>query len=109
MNWEQIKKDYPKAYKLYDLRFEISALSDYYGGHHPNQRALYDFFDEQDLMIFTYYDKGNKDFHYAIYNPKTDEETGSIISLTGIKTRKDAETEAFEKGFEILESKLNKD
>ena len=108
MDWTKIQENFPKAFeKWYDHSgfdktnmpvADIIADSDYTNALY-NFRELYDFFDRQRIKIsLSYYDKG---FAFDItVNERTqcfDED---------YKTRTEAETEAFEKAFQILEDKL---
>ena len=96
MNWTQINKKYPKATKkAFNWR---SFLKEH-------ERDLYDFFDEQKIFIeISLFCATNfKNWCYDIIF------SGSLFSdfvETHINSRKEAEQQAFEKAFEILERQL---
>lgn len=115
MNWIQLYKDYPLAYDLmqdtfkclYTLSshvfkavegkpYEMSPISI----KHPLKRDLYDFFDEQGVVIGVGYGDENF-FTYEIdYN-------GGILDVDcKSMNRKETETGAFTKAFEILNDRL---
>ena len=127
MNWTKIEEKHPKA--LGRLHFHLNT--DYWGYEvdndrikmftsgsngckflHFNTRDLYDFFDEQGLEIdITPYHHNHK--LYYSHNFPTNEYYSECVGTvreynSRLKTRKEAETQAFEKAFEILEDKLNK-
>ena len=106
MNWQNIREKYPKAYKI------LEDNSDYFaalrlGVRGFDKRFLYDFFDEQGIYVNVmrwaeteaYF--GLEVWSYRIIIGKgefvTSEETYDSRTL--------AETEAFTKAFEILETK----
>ncbi len=81
-------------------------------------RTLYDFFDEQGIIIEIGLDSEFTDengevtipecFYYQLYHNVRDatEDLSPAGYNAGYKTRTEAETAAFEKAFEILETKL---
>ena len=115
MNWNLIKEKYPKAYKegqdwwvahaeIYEPAFLFNI----------GNRFLYDFFDEQGVVVEVVFAYNNTDeiywFEYYIYKngvlqfcsmdePDYEEPYKTI-------TRTEAEEQAFIKAFEILEDKL---
>ena len=103
MNWNKIKEKCPKAWELF-------RQSDYYGLQQQNHRIFFDFFDEQGIIIsiFGWHTFGVKILYSNI--GYSDSETNMVLSETGdnddYKTRTLAEEKAFEKAFEILETKL---
>lgn len=119
MNWEKIKKDYPKAWNVFhEDRSWLEIYSDKKLGHYYtdgvhivrmwrtyNPRNLYDFFDEREIIINLCYYGENDGFSFDI----TDSQASGLFESTEYKTRTEAESAAFEKGFEILEERLNKE
>ena len=103
MNWNLIKK-YPKSYSKYDKEYRISSNSDIYGEHHPNQRVLYDFFDEQDIMIEVTYFSEDGRFDASIMRYGMPDGV-YLFSTPYCKTRTEAEELAFAEAFKILEKK----
>ena len=101
MNWKQINKDYPKAFKKFVkwldcdssdmLKFEMMMIL-------KNERDLYDFFDEQGILIFipatmlTWWD-------WEIYVNDQCMDSSEVEE----PNRKEAESEAFKRAFKILE------
>ena len=120
MNWKEIQKKYPKALGLFEKWFRdgfIPGIDDiWYDGQNAyfcseywkyedeaiNTRELYDFFDEQKIIITTYFIWGGG-FRYAINDGGAND--GGYYS-EWIKSRTEAEEAAFTKAFEILEEKL---
>ncbi len=108
MNWESVRRKYPKAFDKYSEWLEDPTEITEYGflvyiemnDKHTivNGRYLFDFFDEQGIYITIKYRYGipvEKSFIWYIeswYDTHT--------------TRTEAEEQAFEKAFEILENKL---
>ena len=111
MNWDKIKEKYPKAFDKYSEWLEDPTEITEYGflvyiemndKHHiVNRRYLYDFFDEQGIIISIYHDPEDL-WQYDI----NDREVNTAV---GIKSRTEAEEKAFEKAFEILENKIIKE
>lgn len=125
MNWKEISEKHPKAWgsllkwRPY-IQINESKTSSYYGdlgwyftdGVHSYMqmwasfkiRDLFDFFDENDIIVeisllcqgFVSTISKNCEEYYVDVNRQ----------LNSHKTRREAEFEAFEKAFEILESKL---
>ena len=96
MNWNKIKEKYPKAHKkLFDTcKVVIDIDSD---------RDLYDFFDEQGIIINVYNLFGSfwwdiKEYYERLFAEHAKEDQ--------YKTRTEAEEKAFTKAFELLEEKL---
>ena len=96
MNWNKIKEKNPKAYEKCRVYFGLTKETDYYLTISIEDRCLYDFFDEQGIIIEISFhpDKG----WYAYINT-------NYIDVNRMKTRTEAETVAFEKAFDILEKK----
>ncbi len=95
MDWNKIKEKHPKAWN--------KLISWQEGKFGFICRQLYDFFDEQGIIII---------IEYGL--PSATEEYGFIPSiraewppLESYKTRTEAEEKAFEKAFEILNNKLD--
>lgn len=115
MNWIEIKQKFPKAFDVFKSKYpdgrNISAEKlahslDYAGGY--NLRNLYDFFDENEIIIEIRYsvfifEKRRNDFDFLIYikDLKDCQSIGERVNF-----RKEAETAAFEKSFEILEKSI---
>lgn len=101
MNWKEIKKEYPKAFDLwenYSWWFQYWDEQAHHiegiGVEHNDNRCLYDFFDEQKIRVYVTWTI-NKWFVWI----------GSDHQMiTGYDTRKEAEVVAFGKAFEILET-----
>ena len=89
MNWNLIKEKYPKSEALIDKCIRTD-------------RDLYDFFDEQDIIIEIGYFSEVGEFSYATYKYALPNGV-SLDSGYGYKTRTEAEEQAFIKAFEILE------
>ena len=100
MNWNKIKEQYPKSEALIDKCIRTD-------------RDLYDFFDEQGIYIDVQpnlitpdlINKRKLKFSCEVYTNQGEflyEECGK----TFWDTRTEAEEKAFEKAFEILESKV---
>jgi hypothetical protein len=100
MDLNKIREKCPKAWeKLREWDFKRPAINHW--------RRLYDFFDEQDIHVLPYLDVGDMDdwgFDCSIKNGSNNHLT--LISSKGA-TRPEAEANAFEKAFEILEERLN--
>lgn len=106
MNWKQINKDYPKAFKKFVkwldcdssdmLKFEMMMIL-------KNERDLYDFFDEQKVYINVFItehpDKGNTYWDWELFVD------GECLGSSEVEepTRKEAETAAFNEAFNQLE------
>ena len=106
MNWKEIKKKYPKAYKELtncfgyknETAIEIS-LTVYYN------RNLYDFFDEKGIYIVVHPDILNEVFFiWIIFDEKN--RAYQCNPEKFVNNRQEAERAAFLKAFEILEQKL---
>ena len=102
MNWQNIREKYPKAYKI------LEDNSDYFaalrlGVRGFDKRFLYDFFDEQGIYIAVDHDLEFDNMWWWYIN-RTDE-ICEANDNEEYKTRTLAETEAFTKAFEILETK----
>ena len=132
MNWKEIKETFPKAFK-YLLNWWSDAIStDFSKAYSSNfnddyidlfipTRDLYDFFDDNNLNIRIlpeyYYNGINWNWQVLWHKPTKHEHDGIWMAqcdgtaLYGdnheYPTRTEAETEAFEKAFEILETKLS--
>ena len=110
MNWKEIKEKCPKALHKYNL-YNWDGYENYKIDNYApivlkdlaktNNRNLYDFFDENGIRIALTIDN---QFGYEIYTNGFDEIEHSNIGW--FYHRIEAETEAFNKAFEILENKL---
>ena len=108
MNWNEIKEKYRKAYLLMIKQLDSKRLLDI-NAEPRNIRDLYDFFDEQGILIII-----DKDWEYMYSDDmerrylKTWNYEISQEPFYGdsYETRTEAEQAAFEKAFEILERRL---
>ena len=112
MNWdkdkyfEELPLRHPKANKVwYDYAEEYVNNGAYNGTRYTpmNLRDLYDFFDEQGLIILIDLSTEEGFYGYLVTENNLfidDSDTDYA------KTRTEAEEKAFEKAFEILEKKL---
>jgi len=105
MNWDEIKKKYPKAVELiYECadKYAIGAFIDDY----KYNRLLYDLFDEQGVYInisTQFHEDNIKMWDFYIIG----DDGWNLAELTyEFTTRTEAEEKAFTKAFEILEEKL---
>ena len=113
MNWKETKEKCPKALHKYNL-YNWDGYENYKIDNYApivlkdlaktNNRNLYDFFDENGVIVSVIYEinaDGLEYYDWEIYDNNTrtypDNEHNS---------RTEAETEAFNKAFEILENKL---
>jgi len=105
MNWKEIKKKYPKSIELLKewLFLKLGNEGDLglnmISGLFHTERRLYDFFDEQGIIILINY--ASQYWNYTINNFFI----GKSKERDNI-TRKQAEEQAFLKAFEILEKSL---
>jgi hypothetical protein len=105
MNWQKIKEDCPKVLqKLLDdknwVMQEHTVCYNHEWDSFVSIRDLYDFFDEQDIVIVINYYSETGAFIAEIW-------VGGNNELDApFKSRTEAETQAFIKAFEILENKL---
>ena len=116
MNWEEIKNKSPKAFKgMADWVMKTQLYHTNPFIHFFNQkeqsnayRILYDFFDEQEIFIDTYYTlscfRGRIGFNKHIVDSQ--EWLRDSVWTDKRETRTEAEQEAFTKAFEILEERL---
>ena len=87
MDWEKIKKEYPKAYNKFNKCFN---------GEPFETSDIYSFFDEQKIFIGIM-----RVGDYFFYS------TSEEFSIGGFKSRTKAETAAFTKSFDLLEQQIN--
>ena len=126
----EIEKKYPKAFdkfiewlvddkKAQNIYYHYDGLSnnEIIGAGYDNfedgcsyargatMRDLYDFFDEQEIIISinSIIGSDKTDWRWTIYNYKTVRIYGSELTFN---TRTEAEQESFTKAFEILEERL---
>ena len=115
MNWEEIEKKYPKAFKLIE---EWSGNQGrvmearWYLRYDFNNRRLYDFFDEQGIHgnCFSWKNEsGDVRFYWGIeeYFRYKDDEYIQTEAKEDYGLREEAEEIMWLKEFEILETKLN--
>ena len=107
MNWKDIKESCPKAFKYaIDNSIHVMHTSIQLG----QTRNLYDFFDENEIYILI----GKNLLRGSEYFPDSDwwwnvtsgEATWIQAHSSSYDTRTEAEQGAFEKAFEIMESKI---
>jgi len=106
MNWTLIKEKYPKAHKKLGEWLDWDKHLEKYQHLLHNDRDLYDFFDEQDLIIEISYFPEQGEFAFDIMKYGMPNGCSLMGNDVGIKTRTEAEEQAFLKAFEILEDKL---
>lgn len=97
MNWNEIKKDYPKSFDLLDKAVDIHWELE--PERYQRLRFLYDFFDELGIYIIIGHSPADKEFFYTI------DIDMNCIDGDYYKTRYEAEEQAFLKAFEILEDR----
>lgn len=116
MNWQEIYEKYPRSWNKLALRFLIRI----YDGRlvdvgcevdNPklmcnfNLRNLYDFFDEQEIIIQIGYWADDLEYWFDIYKPLM--QSGCcLVNEDGFTTRTEAEEQAFLQAFKILEERL---
>src|SRR5574343_40424 len=120
MNWEEIKKKYPKGYESAKMWWideaDLSQFEDFEpcSGLNINVRFLYDFFDESGIIIEVTLSYSN-DINWFEYNIDLLDDRDDFYSSMEepdysepykTKTRTGAEEQAFLKAFEILEARL---
>ena len=116
MNWNEIKEKYPKALtclaKMFDKDISDKGLDSLVSVLEMawQDRDLYDFFDEQGIyigIIYQYYYNtlDTCDHYYFDWEIMFGVDDKIISSDVEESTRTEAEEKAFEKAFEILESK----
>jgi hypothetical protein len=113
MNWKKIKKKYPKSFKkVNDFCFKDYFHDDEFGL--PNEdRFLYDFFDDQNIVFnggFCFSEHEGHGYGFFVMQ-KIAVDYAIIKPNKKVKLRyelKKAEEDAFLDAFEILEKELNK-
>lgn len=101
MNWEKIRKKYPKANEKFS-EWQQELMKDNSFDTHFQTRDLYDFFDKNGIRLFIAPVDAGIDFkHGNILHSRR----FPIWSDKTFENRVDAEYAAFEKGFELLEKK----
>lgn len=115
LQWNIIKQKYPEAYnflyewvdKTWDARQQRPHTYAETGltFTEDNLRLLYDFFDEQKILVSVYWYSIESKWWLDILFEGSDR---NIHRETDIETRTEAEEKAFEKAFEILENQLIK-
>ena len=108
MNWTEIKEKYPKAY---DSLLEWEPIIDISVWIYFKDRNLYDFFDEQELIIEigVEYGKDCEDYWFEWFINLKGTGGADYLGHKCYKSRSEAEQAAFTKAFEILEEKLKGD
>lgn len=106
MNYTEIKEKYPKSFEVFcewnGINPSYEGLSSFHAG-----RDLYDFFDQNRILVNARYDYiRSDDAHFDA--EILDQATGVETYSTGWLTRPEAETAGFMKAFEILEERINK-
>ena len=112
MNWKEIKEKCPRAFKFYTKKYgfvdtEIAQNNLLLMLGDDLDRRLYDFFDEQGIIIdiaptFSKKVNGKTEFYIDWWI----DDMPAAESNKNYKTRAEAEEQAFIKAFEILENKL---
>lgn len=106
MNYQEIKEKHPKAYNAFDhwlsnVELPFPPIWDYLTMAFEMQSGVLErFFDEQGLFFEVYMELGlnHKEIRWGI--------PGWNAAMTGCATRSEAQLAAFNRAFEILESKL---
>jgi hypothetical protein len=110
MNWNEIEKKFPKAFKLLDQKFDCSKMGDIYGPRYPRVRDLYDLFDEHALQISIGPPIGDSFtlcfWDYDIVMPQADQTPYYMEGDYGFKSRVETEEAAFTRAFELLNKRL---
>ena len=103
MNWPELYKQYPLAYKYMEDNFKCLYRFKHpdYSIKHPLNRDLYDFFDEAGVIVQIYQCIETRHFKFSILHSHAFE-----VDLDRFEYRKSAETEAFTKAFEMLNERL---
>lgn len=103
-----IKASYPESWKLLVVWYQDNrdtAVSPYHYRNDATVRGLYDFFDAMGIKIGININYNpNCKFQYQIHHP-----AGYEVSATHCSQRKECETQAFMKAFEILENHIKND
>ena len=109
MNWEEIEKKYPKAHGLFDDWYVGNIKISWKNFLLAPPRRLYDFFDENNLFIevHVYNESISGKLHFTAQIWE-DAYSSALFETKDHPTRPEAETEAFNKAFEILEKQLRK-
>lgn len=99
INWYNLKKKHPKVYEA------IMQWSERVGDPLMHDRALLDFFDEQEIYIIPLQEivRGKTFWGFRIGSERTLQEFRAKKTYT---TRTKAEEEAYEKAIKIFEDKL---
>ena len=108
MNWEKLKKDYPKAWEeleeYHEYEYPEIDHPEIWGEHVDltlsELRHLYDFFDSHHIIIEMWWSLPG--FTPSIWDGP------DIYHFSKYDSRPEAEVVAFEKCFAILEEQLNK-
>jgi len=100
MNWEEIKKENPKAFALLLKETTEYEIMDGEYIHTDNLRSLYEFFDEQRIYITLKY--------VDLWDYTISDGTGHLLDTDYDykDTRQRSEAAAFTKSFQILEKRL---
>ena len=100
VDWDKIKRQAPKSLQLY-TDWDVTKSG---GMLIVNQRDLFDFFDEKDLIVQIIFEKGKFGFMIKSSYLETD-----IINNDGFNDRIFAEVKAFENCFYLLEAIFSSD
>ena len=117
MNIDKIVKECPKTWEECKQFLNMSMTYDYYfkdnhivfntnsQGIHIHFRELFDYFDSVGIVIVIHYSLVPDGFKAEYYNKDTKEY--NTLVFRGCNTRSEAEYQAFEKAFELLERRIN--
>ena len=113
MNWKQISEQYPKAWEKWFGKNKLSFEHKSFGYDYlSSDRDLYDFFDQEGIIVQVDYMMGERNFSYSIYILPKEINFAILGDLSGFNkhwsTRTEAEQQAFTKAFSILEERLSK-
>lgn len=115
MNWTELKTDFPKAWQVFweefavgfELDSQFNELILNYDGRRLDVfdwRSLYDFLDQQGIMVTVEYDSELYVWYWYIFQEGTEDPV--LYSKTRDKSRANAEKDAFRFAFNYLNSIL---
>jgi hypothetical protein len=91
MNWKELNLSSEVEKLCNDFKYRTVANFN---------RLLFDFFDEQGIIVEIEYNWGTLKFNPIV--------NSDDVSVTEYETRQEAEEKAFKKAFQLLEEKLNR-
>ena len=105
MKLSQLKKKYPKGFTLFELQFDkwYNAYIDYELDVRDEWADITDFMDKRGIYLNIHILSDGTFRSYCVVN--SDYKYKGVLDIYN-KSRKEAETKAIEKAFEILESRL---